>query len=83
MEFVIDGFEHLNEDTKPLFDASLVKAARYTSSDLVRDVRLCMMPRHARRGWLEFLLVVNYHDNNQFVIGCIQRTKGGELEFHS
>jgi hypothetical protein len=86
MEVLIDGFEHLNEDTKPLFDASLVKASRYTASDLVAGVRLILNPRGFNNrlpGWLEYLLVINYKDKGQFVIGCLQRNPGEEVEFHS
>lgn len=34
-------------------------------------------------GWLEYLLRMEYDDGGKLTIGCLERSAGAEMEFHS
>jgi hypothetical protein len=39
--------------------------------------------QRAASGWLEYLMVLTYHNGAKLTIGAIQRMVGGSYEFHS
>lgn len=39
--------------------------------------------KRTRGGWLEYMLILKYESGQKLVVGAIQRTPTGEIEFHS
>jgi hypothetical protein len=89
MKIEIESAELLNEDTQALFNATIQRAKQFTSAERARIFLNERVPADANEfrnpGWLEFSLQIfgtGGRNNSQF-IGCIQRSPGGECEFHS
>lgn len=40
-------------------------------------------PAHKHPGWLEYLVIVEFHNGSKLTVGAIQRTMQASTEFHS
>ena len=84
MELKIVDVELVQEADKPLLLGAIERSKRFENAS---GATLFVNPRRSE-GWLEYTLVLDLPSApvsppRQFTIGCIQRTVGAELEFHS
>lgn len=79
----IHGLENLvdaDDDAMKLLRATLQRLAPFQH---VQSIALYCDARNSE-GWLEFVAKITFTEGGRpFVLGCIQRTVGGEFEFHS
>ena len=79
------------EVDKPMLAACLERCANYTNL-ITADIYTCERvpdsePDYKHPGWLEFTMVLIFRHEIEatsgLTLGCIQRDKGEQFEFHS
>lgn len=80
-ELRIIGIEHVTNDDLPLLLASVTKARQHLHSP-GGSATLWINARN-KQDWLEYGLHITYGSGGRLFIGCIQRDRTKEPEFHT
>lgn len=83
---IVNVSEHvIEEEFLGLVMAKLIRQIPHA-----KDISIYTNPRtpedaepYKHPGFIEYRIVIHYHEGNRMVIGAIQRKIGAELEFHS